>query len=269
MRIISLVAAAALCLAPWAARADGPGGDDLEVNLTSYLWATSFNGNIGARGFSVPANAGFVDILQNSESIIGIEGRLGVRRGRFGAYVDGLWNRVELDTVTGPFGFARIDPKLTLTYVEGALFYRFIDVAPDRSPDKQDFWGFGVAADAYAGARYTDIGLELDFKNINQTESRNKGWVDPIVGARLDLAITDNWRFLLDNNVGGFGAGSKFSYSGMALVGYQFTMWGLPSTICAGYKGLYQDYQDGNGSDAFKWNMWVHGPIVGSTVRFF
>ncbi|MFO1060044.1 MAG: hypothetical protein U1E53_24135 [Dongiaceae bacterium] len=264
MRIVSLAAAAMLCLAAVAARAGETADNDFHVDLTSYLWATSFNGNIGAGPVSAPVSAGFIDILDNSDSLVGIEGRLGVRKGRFGAYVDGLWNRVGFDTVNGPFG-SRIAPTMTLTYVEGALFYRLIDLPPDRSPDKQDFWGFGVAADAYAGARYTDLGLELDFKRINQTESWNKSWVDPIVGARVDLAITDNWRFLLDNNVGGFGAGSKFSYSGMALVGYQFTVWGMPSTVWAGYKGLYQNYQDGD----FKWDMWVHGPIVGSTIRFF
>jgi hypothetical protein len=269
MRIISLLAAAVLSLVAGAARAGDATDDNFHMDLTSYLWATSFNGNVGAGGINVPVSAGFIDILQNADSLIGIEGRLGVRKGRFGAYVDGLWNKVGLDTVSGPLGLARINPTLTLTYVEGALFYRLIDMAPDRSPDKQDYWGFGVTGDVYAGARYTDLGLQLDFKRINQTESQSESWVDPIVGARAELAITDNWRFLLDNNVGGFGAGSKFSYSGMALVGYQFSLWGLPSTVWAGYKALYQDYQNGSGSDAFKWNMWVHGPIVGSTIRLF
>jgi hypothetical protein len=55
----------------------------------------------------------------------------------------------------------------------------------------------------------------------------------------------------------------------MGLVGYQFTMFGLESTAWAGYKGLYQDYQNGSGKDEFKWNMWVHGPIIGMTMRLF
>jgi hypothetical protein len=267
MRIISLLAVA-VALVAGPALAGDPIDDSFHINFTGYLWAPAFHGTTGVRGFDVPVNASFADILENSDSLIGIEGRLGVSYGRFGAYVDGLWNKVGIDTVSGPFGFARIDPTLTLTYVEGALFYHAIDIQPDRSPDKQDYWSFGLGVDAYAGVRYTEVGLQLDFKNINQTESRNKGWVDPIVGARAFIDITDNWKLVLDSNFGGFGAASDFTYEGMGLVGYQFTMWHLPTTLWAGYKAIYDDYQSGS-DNAFKWNMWVHGPIVGATVRFF
>jgi hypothetical protein len=269
MRILKLFVAAALCLAAASARAGDAGDDGWHLDFTGYVWMPSFHGSTGVRGIDIPVSASFGDILRNSDSLVGLEGRLALRNGPFGVYVDGLWNRVGLDTVTGPFGLASIQPTATLTYVEGALFYQFLDVAPDRSPDSQDFWGAGIKSDVYAGARYTDIGLKLKFQNLGQSESKNQSWVDPIVGARVELSITDDWRFFLDNNVGGFGAGSKFAYSGLALVGYQFTLWDLPTTVWVGYRGLYQNFQDGNGSDAFKWNMWVHGPVIASTIRFF
>jgi hypothetical protein len=266
MRIIfGLVAAAILALATRTSPAAEPNDDVWHLDLTTYLWAPSFSGTTGVHGFDVPVHFGFIDIIENSDSLIGFEGRLAVRKGRFGAYVDGLWNRVEGDTVTGPFGFLHIDPTLTLTYVEGALFYHAIDIQPDRSPDGQDYWGAGLGVDLYAGARYTDIGVKLDIKNINQTIDKNRGWVDPIVGARATVDLSQHWKLMVDSNFGGFGVASDFTYSGMALVGYDFTMFGFPTTFWAGYKAIYDNYQN----DGFKWNMWVHGPGIGTTTRFF
>jgi len=229
----------------------------------------ALNGNLTVKGREAPVDLSFIDILQDSSSIIGLEGRLGVRKGRFGVYVDGLYNKIGFDNLSGQRGFAKVDATVTLTYVESAIYYDLLDVPRQTSPDGQDTWNWGLETDVYAGMRYTNLGLDLDFKNINQSGSKNQNWVDPIVGARMTVDLSDHWRLFVDNNIGGFGAGSKLAYSGMGLVGYQFTMFGLPSTVWAGYKGLYQDYQNGNGKDEFRWNMWVHGPIIGSTIRFF
>jgi hypothetical protein len=256
------------------ARAQDPFLGDWHLDLTSYIWTPALTGDIAVRGHETPVNASFIDILKDSDSIIGIEGRLGIRKGRFGVYVDGLYNRIGADNLSGPLGFAKVDATATLTFIESAVYYQLVDLPRQLSPDGQDTWNWGIEADIYAGARYTNIGLKLDLKSIgnfgvNQSDSKNQSWVDPIVGGRVLVDLSDHWKFLLDSNFGGFGVGSKFAYSGMGLVGYQFTMFGLESTAWAGYKGLYQDYQNGSGKDEFRWNMWVHGPIIGTTIRFF
>jgi hypothetical protein len=269
MRILGLICGAVLCLCAGMARAEDPFLGDWHVDLTSYVWISSLNGNVTARGHDTPVDASFIDILKDSDSLIGLEGRLGVSKGRFGVYIDGLYNKIGADNLSGPFGFAKIDATVTLTLIESAVYYRLVDLPRQLSPDGQDTWNWGVEADVYAGARYTNIGLKLDFNNLNQSGSQNQSWVDPIVGARVIVDLSDHWKLALDNNFGGFGVGSKFAYSGMGLVGYEFKMFGLESTAWAGYKGLYQDYENGSGKDEFKWNMWIHGPIIGTTIRFF
>jgi hypothetical protein len=274
MRLSGLICGAIICLSAGLARAEDPLAGDWHLDLTTYLWAPSLNGNLTGRGRESPVNASFIDILKDSDSLIGIEGRLGVRKGRVGVYVDGLYNKIGADNLSGPFGFAKADASVNLTFIESAVYYDLIDLPRQKSPDGQDTWNWGIETDVYAGARYTNLGVKLDLKSIgqvgiNQTRSKNESWVDPIVGARITFDLSDHWKAYLDNNIGGFGAGSKLAYSGIALVGYQFTLFGLESTAWAGYKALYQDYQNGSGKDEFRWNMWLHGPIIGTTIRLF
>ena len=274
MRFSGLIWGAILTLWAGLAQAQNPLEGDWHVDLSVYVWATSFDGSVTLRGREVPTDVGFIDILKNADSLVALEGRLGVRKGRIGVYVDGLYNKVGMDDLSGPFGFAKVDATVTQAYVESAVFYDVLDLPRQTSPDSQDTWNWGIQADVYAGVRYTDIGVKLDLKQVgrfgvNQSASRDATWVDPIVGGRILFDISDHWKALLDNNIGGFGVGSQFAYSGMGLIGYQFSLFGLESTVWAGYKGLYQDYQDGNGRNEFRWNMWVHGPIIGSTIRFF
>ena len=275
MRLAGLFWGAILSLWAGFAYAEGPFDGDWHVDLSTYLWATSFDGNIGVlRGREIPVDAGFIDILDNADSLIAVEGRLGVRKGRIGVYVDGLYNQVGFDDLSGPFGFARGDATVELTYIESAVFYNFLDAPRQLSPDGQGTWNWGFNADVYAGIRYTNLGADFKLKRvgplrINQSVDHSFDWVDPIVGARVQGDISDHWKALLDANVGGFGVGSDFAFSGMGLVGYQFSLFGLESTVWAGYKGLYQDYQEGSGWREFRWDMWVHGPIIGSTIRFF
>ncbi len=256
------------------ARAEDPLQGDWHLDLTSYLWAPALNGNLTIRGHEAPVDLSFIDILKDSSSIIGIEGRLGVRKGRIGVYVDGLYNKIGFENLSGPLGFAKANASVTLTFIESAVYYDLIDLPRQRSPDGMDTWNWGIETDIYAGARHTNLGVNVDLKSIgkfgiNQSGSKNENWVDPIVGGRVLVDLSDHWKVLLDNNIGGFGVGSKLAYSGMGLVGYQFTMFGLESTAWAGYKAIYQDFQDGSGKDEFRWNMWVHGPIMGLTMRLF
>ncbi len=34
------------------------------------------------------------------------------------------------------------------------------------------------------------------------------------------------------------------------------------------YRALYQDFEEGSGSDRFVWDVTLHGPILGLNVRF-
>ncbi|MCP4402668.1 MAG: hypothetical protein GY801_35850, partial [bacterium] len=66
-------------------------------------------------------------------------------------------------------------------------------------------------------------------------------------------------------DVGGFGVGSDLTWSVSSFLGYQFTplfsLWG-------GYRALGVDYQTGSGTDVFKYDMTMSGPIIGLGFSF-
>jgi hypothetical protein len=65
-------------------------------------------------------------------------------------------------------------------------------------------------------------------------------------------------------NIGGFEVGSDFTWNAQAYVGYQFSLFGRPTTLLVGYRALYQDYHHNN----FEWDVTMHGPVIGTAVRF-
>lgn len=130
-----------------------------------------------------------------------------------------------------------------------------------------------MTVDAYAGARYTYLEIELDFngvfKNRVNSVNRDKSWVEPLVGARTIWDLSERWTVTLAGDIGGVVAGSDFAWDAFGLMGYRFSLFGEDNArVLAGYRALYQDYTDGSGRDKFQWDVTIHGPILGLLVQF-
>ena len=69
-------------------------------------------------------------------------------------------------------------------------------------------------------------------------------------------------------DIGGFGVGSDLTWNLVGLLGYEFDLLGAPATVLGGYRVLYQDYENGNGSDKFAYEIYTYGPILGLKVVF-
>jgi hypothetical protein len=89
--------------------------------------------------------------------------------------------------------------------------------------------------DAYAGARYWNIGLDLELTGPLTTISadRREEWVDPIVGGRCLLYVAEGWFLATRADIGGFGASSDFSWNIVGTVGWDITDW---FGLAAGYR---------------------------------
>jgi hypothetical protein len=96
------------------------------------------------------------------------------------------------------------------------------------------------------------------------TVDSTEDWIDPLIGSRIGLDLTDNWALLGEGNLGGFGVGSDFTWNAQAYVGYQFSVLGRPTTLLVGYRALYQDYHHRD----FEWAVTMHGPVIGAATRF-
>jgi hypothetical protein len=268
MRLAAGLVVLGLCLGVSAAHAEDQASDKWQFSIAPYLWATSLDGNVTVRGRRTDVDASFIDILQDTDSIIGIEGHAEAWKGRFGAYIDGIYNRLGADA--NPIDNFDVDTTVNLAVLEAGGLFRVGKWDLGHMPEALGGDMMSLALENYAGLRYTSLDISLDLKSDTEkrSEGGDKSWVDPLIGARTIIDLTERLQLMVGAAIGGFGVGSELTWSAIGLAGYKYTLFGLNMTTVIGYKALYQDYKDGSGDHRFKWDMTLHGPITGTIIKF-
>lgn len=96
--------------------------------------------------------------------------------------------------------------------------------------------------------------------------SMNNTWVDPLLVARVMTRFDgSNWRLGMLADIGGFGIGSDLAWQINPFVGYQFSKL---FEIDLAYRWLSMDYETGNGTDYFLYDMVISGPEIGLLFHF-
>src|SRR5437867_1202291 len=148
-------------------------------------WLASTNGTIGIRGVDADIDVPVTEVLQHFDAILA--GRVQAQKGPFGIFGEFIY--VGLSDVAQINGMINnIHETMDLTYVDGALSWRFIN---------QPRWSLDFAA----GTHYTNIYEQLELHSdpilIQQT---SKQFVDNIADdlqARLNNDIS-NGQFLAE-----------------------------------------------------------------------
>jgi len=111
------------------------------------------------------------------------------------------------------------------------------------------------------GGRVIDMKVDADLSTINgaQSGSRRKTWADPILIVRSQGAINEKWLLQFRGDLGGFGIASDFTWQIQANVGYQFSKL-VSATI--GYRVLDVDYDKGDGTERFMYDIGTSGPVL-------
>lgn len=236
-----------------------PPDDRWTFAVAPYLWATSLDGTSSVGGVDADVDLSFSDILDD----LAIGGMLlvDVQRGRFGIAVNGVFARLEPDGDVGPI---QLDVTNTTTWIGAAPYYRAVERTYRESASGQPL---RFVVEPTAGIRYTNLRLELDGtgpRGNGRQVDQSEGWVDPVVGSRFFLDLTESWTLSGEADIGGFGVGSDFAWNVQAFVGYQTSLLGRALTLAAGYRALSQDYENGK----FKWDVTTQGPILGVVMRF-
>jgi hypothetical protein len=144
-----------------------------------------------------------------------------------------------------------------------------------------------LALELYAGGRLSyvqaeigvnrpplDLGAGDDASAQNVTTpsredvSRWQVWVDPILGGRVPVDLYQRFQVYMGGDLGGFGVGSHFTAAAMGLLGYRFQMWRHEAIAQAGYRSFWQNYSTRTDGSLFRWDVNLHGPILGLTMRF-
>jgi hypothetical protein len=168
--------------------------DDWEFALTPFLWAPGMDGTVGLAGrerdFEVSAK-GLIESLD-----FGFMTNFEARKSRWSFAVDYFYADLGKDVTVENENVAARSPELdmSMTLVEGDV-------------------GYEVASslDFLAGVRTVSAsaGLLTDQGTLSEADG---GFTDPIVGARFRRDLTEKLWVNIRGDVGGFGAGSDFSW---------------------------------------------------------
>jgi hypothetical protein len=266
--ILMIVAFMLAFLAPSVSAEEKPAESGWEFHVAPYLWAIAMDGNVPVKGFEADVNMSFSDIWDqlNFALMLAYE----ARKGNWGLWGDTIYANLQDNNVSGPLGLTDIDPTVNAFWQGLGGFYRLGTWDLADAPGKKRP---SVTVDAYAGARYTYLDLKLDFNGAFQGRvndvSDNKSWVEPLLGVRTIWDLSERWTITAAGDIGGVAFGSDFAWDAFGLIGYRFSLFGEDNArVLAGYRALSQDYTDGSGRNKFKWDITMHGPILGLDIGF-
>ena len=239
------------------------GKDPWRFTVAPYFWGTSMDGKAGVQDIETDVDISFGDILKDVSIALMVYGE--ARKDKFGFFVAPFYVRLH-DKNSGP-----IDSRTTNQSVMmgGGAFYRLAEWQTGEGADGNPLT---IAVEPYIGARLTYMRLEIELSQGSgpipnsalPQEDKSRVWVDPIVGTRVGMDLTENWSLFAEGDVGGFGVGSDFSWQTMGYLGYRGSAFGVPTTYVVGYRALSQDYD----KDDFKWDVTQHGPMLGAAFHF-
>jgi len=245
-----------------------------------YGWLTSLNGTQTVRGRSVKVDAGFVDIVEKSDTLGGLMGDFEARNGPFALLGNVVWSKIGVERgnarsralapgVTGTLGTSLgLDIEMVIAEVGAA--YEVARFGP-------------LAFDVLGGARYWYQQADLSFDFTAAVDlgdlqiagaqafarSGSVDWLDPVLGARLRYTVVPGHELLLRGDIGGFGVGSDFSWQAIGAYGFELgTYQGIVFSGVIGYRALYVDYAQGGGRRRYEFDMLQHGPVFGVSARF-
>jgi hypothetical protein len=245
-----------------------------------YGWLTSMDGTQTVRGRSVKVDAGFIDIVEKSDTLVALMGNVEARNGPFALYGDLVWSKVGVEGgnvrtrtlapgVVGTLGTS-LSLDIETVIIEVGAAYEVARSGP-------------VTFDVLAGARYwhqeADLSFEIagavDVGDLELAGGRAFGrsgsvdWLDPVIGARVRYAVAPGHELFLRGDIGGFGVGSDFSWQAIGGYGFDFGAWnGITFSGVIGYRALSVDYAQGEGRSRYEFDMLQHGPILGLSMRW-
>jgi hypothetical protein len=267
--------------------------DKWQFSLTPYGWMINVNGDVTAAGQRVDINESFFEIVEKSDSLLAWMSYFEARKGKLALFTDLVWMDLgfpgSVDVRRTPFarfpqvvvsvkGRAQLDYQSTI--IQSGVAYEV--TRWQNAP--QSF----TALDVLGSARYwnQDVSLSLnltgtldiDFRRLGLKFDRSRQiavarsgdleWVDPVVGLRVRHQIAPGKNLRLEGDIGGFGAGSEFSWQAVGVYSFQTQCLGMPLIADLGYRALYVDYSENGRFGENGLNVLQHGPLMGITFNW-
>ncbi len=247
MKYVGIVAlvVTVVALFPQLGEAQGRSDREWQNNVFVYGLLPSVTGDARLGLIEQPVDVGVGDILDNLQA-----GFLGAYRGsndRFSVVAEVLYLALGNSKDTGLVSRTDLD----LLIVDVTAGYRFSPIV-----------------EAFAGMRVTDLGARIDLvEPLSRKFEGSDTFYDPIFGARVMAPLDEGRKWWLQSrgDIGGFGAGTDFTWQAMANVGYKPSEW---ISIWGGYRALGQDFDEAGAQEKFAMDLTYHGPVFGVGFHF-
>ncbi|MEG6552044.1 hypothetical protein V6C53_17575 [Desulfocurvibacter africanus] len=241
-------------------------GSQWEFTVAPYIWFAGLEGDLTVGDREVDVDVDFSDILDSLD--VAFLGQVEARKDPWGVFLQANYFKLNSDEsearAAGPLGFERqldVDLETTLWLVEFGGSYTAFAWSGSGFPRH-------IRGDVLAGGRYWSVENDLEATFTGPLTTRDVeaeqeiDWVDPIVGARVEVQLSDRILLAVRGDIGGFGIGdgSDFTWNLLGLLGYRFASW---ATLWAGYRTLDVDYDN----DA-QFDMTMQGPLAGLAFTF-
>jgi hypothetical protein len=224
--------------------------DGWHFAVSPYLWLPWVHGNVGALDREVHFSVTPGELLSNFR--FGLMGSFEPRYKRLLLPVDMVWARIGDDKAL-PFP----DLEATSANLTANLFILTSKVGA-RLIDQEKY-----KADVLVGVRYWYFGETVNFSPSSLNFSRSQSWVDPVVGGRIEAALSPKVVVNILGDVGGWGTGSQLEYQVGGFLGYKIK----PNlTLQTGYRFLTFNYLRNAGIvGPTRLNLTMSGIVLGAT----
>jgi len=230
---------------------------DWQFNLAPfYLWAINIEGDLsagtdkipGGSPLTKPVDVPFEDVFGNLEGVFIVHFEA-MHKSNWGLLVDVDYLELGSEFTNSQGIGLKVDLEVTLAEVAG--LYRV----------KRDAHTF----DALFGLRGYKLDPGVALLNGPNVVDKSQDWLDPFVGGRWIWNFAQDWSVVARGDIGGFGLGSDLAWQAVGLVEWQPFQ---NVSFLAGYRALDIDYEDGSGSDYFKLDGTIHGPLLGVNFKW-
>lgn len=231
-------------------------------SVSAYAWFPWFTGDICVDGTTVDIDSSIGESIGDSSSLIPWILRAEYQGDCWGGYIDLVYGNLTFeDQKESSASPECVDVDLQTISVDFLPRYRVWQCGRrcDGCPC--------TAFDIEAGFRYASQQVTFDWEDGSESE-KTMNWWEPLVGMRFETELCPCWDLILDGDVGGFGAGTKFSWHFDGYIRYSFCVCGCRGQLMGGYRGNYEEFDEDHESDRSTYKVTEHGPIVGIGFRF-
>lgn len=223
-----------------------------------YLWIPALDGEITVRGISSDVDLSVgdtLDLLFDSFKFVAT-GRAEARKGNALLTLDLIYVDLEENTQTAIGAGVDLRFKQLILEFGGGYHLGEWSLTGEGNPT--------LSVDFLGGGRFVHLDSGLTIENFADVD-RSRDWIDPFLGARLNVDIIDRVSVAVRGDIGGFGVGSHFAWNMAAILAYQVSE---RITLGAGYRILDINYSEGTGSNKFQYDVRMRGPMLGFAIHF-